>query len=208
MTPAMFQHGAILIHGIIGLIAPFMAFITVILSVNLFFRLVIRYTEFKMMVNYEDPCIKNQRTKTINIFGIIQFTLGTNWFTTWLLDIRGLLPGFIWKSSQYLNSLLHAILSNEGRGLSKDIQYRNSPELIEYLRTAKVTDRRKVIMIRHAESIWNLIFNRTGVFFRAVALTVTLLLEIVVYCDMESCFLDSPLSTLGIKQCRDLAKVG
>ena len=65
---------------------------------------------------------------------------------------------------------------------------------------------KKLILIRHGESIWNSIFNHDQIFtlsfpFRLIQIFFK---EIILFFSSDSYLFDSPLSTIGISQCHEL----
>eukprot|EP00908_Phaeocystis_cordata_P011152 Transcript_21995.p1 GENE.Transcript_21995~~Transcript_21995.p1 ORF type:complete len:350 (+),score=173.93 Transcript_21995:364-1413(+) len=62
----------------------------------------------------------------------------------------------------------------------------------------------RIIFIRHGESMWNLVFNRGFGPSFLVRLVKAVLMELYLIPFDDSCFLDSPLSDLGLEQCSSL----
>jgi len=62
----------------------------------------------------------------------------------------------------------------------------------------------RIIFIRHGESMWNLVFNRGFGPSFLVRLVKAVLYELYLIPFSDSCFLDSPLSDLGLEQCASL----
>jgi len=62
----------------------------------------------------------------------------------------------------------------------------------------------RIIFIRHGESMWNLVFNRGFGPSFLVRLVKAVLYEAYLLPFSDSCFLDSPLSDLGLEQCSEL----
>ena len=90
--------------------------------------------------------------------------------------------------------------------LSKDkiskSQLARAPDADEI--ASRVDSEVRVIFIRHGESMWNLVFNRGFGPSFLLRLVRAVLMELYLIPFDDSCFLDSPLSDLGLEQCSSL----
>lgn len=65
---------------------------------------------------------------------------------------------------------------------------------------------KRIVFIRHGESEWNLVFNKGfGPSFPG-RLLQAIMREVLLFFHVDSVFIDSPLSELGVKQARDLGE--
>ncbi|KAG6597764.1 Histidine phosphatase superfamily, clade-1 [Phytophthora cinnamomi] len=116
-----------------------------------------------------------------------------------------------WKLQLFLLALLHLLFSSDKHWLSSSSSSSSSvsaPEssvLLDPSAAAPVvTKRRRVLFVRHAESEWNVVFNR-GLNLRALAsLLHAVAREWLLLPSGDSVFLDSPLSRRGRFQAQSL----
>ncbi|KAJ1631980.1 hypothetical protein T492DRAFT_869015 [Pavlovales sp. CCMP2436] len=92
---------------------------------------------------------------------------------------------------------------------SRDKAYKLSKQpdadLLEQLMTEPMASKR-VILIRHGESLWNAVFNKSPMLLMPLRLARALAYEFLVLFELDSVLFDSPLSALGRSQARELAE--
>ncbi|KAE9044375.1 hypothetical protein PR003_g2774 [Phytophthora rubi] len=111
-----------------------------------------------------------------------------------------------WKLQLFLLALLHLLFSSDKHWLSSSSSPSSSETRVPVAPSdaAVVTKRRRVLFVRHAESEWNVVFNR-GLSLRALASLVRAVArEWLLLPSGDSVFLDSPLSRRGRFQAQSL----
>lgn len=112
-------------------------------------------------------------------------------------------PGNLaWKGALYAAGTTQLVLSSEKKGMKKGIP---DPDVVLKCDTKSVA-RKRIIFVRHGESVWNEMFNKgflpPGFPFRVLRGVVR---EIFLLTSRDSVFYDSPLSAEGVTQAKDLA---
>eukprot|EP00938_MAST-03A_sp_MAST-3A-sp1_P006201 g6201.t1 len=118
-----------------------------------------------------------------------------------LLHFLTSVPGNLaWKATLYLVGTVQFVVSSEKKGMSKGIP--NPDKLLK----CEDIKKKRIIFIRHGESVWNEMFNKgflpPGFPFRVVRGVVR---ELFLLTSRDSVFYDSPLSSEGETQAKDLA---
>ncbi|KAG1710988.1 hypothetical protein DVH05_013708 [Phytophthora capsici] len=115
-----------------------------------------------------------------------------------------------WKLQLFCVALLHLLFSSDKNWLSSSFSKTNAdPESTTLVLDPQnsspvVTKRKRILFIRHAESEWNVVFNR-GFNLRAfVSLLRAVVREWLLLPTGDSVFLDSPLSRRGRFQAQNL----
>jgi len=145
------------------------------------------------------------------LFAMLVTILNVTWTHTLSLGIALLcvlhlftaIPAaLVWKGLLYIRGTIQFIISSEKKGMSKGIE--NPDKALDPALTSSETKR--IIFIRHGESVWNEMFNKGfmphSFLFRLVRGVVR---ELMMIPTRNSVFYDSPLSAEGIEQAEDLA---
>ncbi|KAG8461781.1 hypothetical protein KFE25_001399 [Diacronema lutheri] len=104
------------------------------------------------------------------------------------------------KVELLLSGVAHMALS---RDKSFKLSKQPDAQLLELMTEPSQTKR--VILIRHGESLWNAVFNKSPMLLMPLRLARALVYEALVLLELDSVLFDSPLSAEGRAQARELA---
>jgi hypothetical protein len=100
------------------------------------------------------------------------------------------------------------VLGSAHMALSADKQFKISkqpdPDVLLTSTTQPMRTKR-IILVRHGESLWNSVFNKAPMILMPIRLARALFYEALVLLELDSVLFDSPLSAVGRAQARDLA---
>jgi len=174
-------------------------FFLCVLTTNLLTRLLVRYTELRGVVR-----VTSRKQEQWKIFGK-EVSVPRKFPGVIISDIIISVQYFTLKLVHWAQSLLQMLLLNEMKGFKKVLASEQSPEVKDFIKGGTVIATRNIYLIRHGESIWNLIFNQSSVFTMPFRLLLSCICESILFCESDSLFLDSPLSSHGLRQCLELS---
>jgi len=176
-----------------SLLALWACVLLIILTVNLFTRLLVRYSEARGIIRISKSYSREVVPAVRTPFGVVNSIVN---------DVIDTVKYFTLKAALWTHASIQFVLLHESRGLSSSVRHdRGRPT-----KNAELIQERDVYLLRHGQSVWNLMFNNSSFWQFPIRFIVTLIAEMMLFCDYDSLFMDSPLSSGGLHQCRQLSQ--